>query len=181
MSGRPTLVTLGTVTVTSGGSSTFNASVNPGSSTTPSTPSGPASGGESAGSGKVTFGKPKTSGVTLQLLARCAAGGASCVDRYQVSVIEKLLKGKVVAVTASKAKPVKTTKVVVLGTAKVTLAAGKSTTVKLTLNAAGKKLLAKHGTLKTKLAVTTKNGTKTQALKTTTVTFKAAAKKKRKG
>jgi hypothetical protein len=79
----------------------------------------------------------------------------------------------VVAVTASKSKPAQTTRMVVLGSAKVRLAAGKSTTVKLTLNAAGKKLLAKHHTLKTKLAVTTKNGTKTQTLKTATLTFKA--------
>jgi hypothetical protein len=67
----------------------------------------------------------------------------------------------VVGVTASKAKPVKTTKAVVLGRAKVTLAAGKSTTIKLTLNGAGKKFLAKHGTLKTKLRSPLKSGTKT--------------------
>jgi hypothetical protein len=141
--------------------------------------SGPSSGGgKSASSGTVTLGKPKTSGATLQVLAACAAGGASCVDQYQVSVTEKVLKGRVVGITASKAKPVKTTKVVVLGSAKVTLAAGKRTTVKLTLNGAGKKLLVKHRTLKCKLAVTTKNGTKTQTLKTATVTFKAPKKHK---
>jgi hypothetical protein len=129
--------------------------------------------GASTGSGTVTLGKPKTSGATLQVSAACAAGGASCVDQYQVSVTEKLHNGKVVAVTASNSKPAQTTKVIVLGTAKVTLTAGKRKAVKLTLNAAGKKLLAKYRTLKTKLAVTTKSGTKTQTLKTTAVTFKA--------
>jgi hypothetical protein len=139
-----------------------------------SSDSGPSSGvGKSAGSGTVKLGKPKTSGAALRVLASCAAGGPSCVDHYQVTVTEKLHNGKVVGVTASKAK---TTKVVVLGSVKVTLAAGKSTNVKLTLNAAGKKLLTKHRTLKTKLAVTTKNGTKTQTLKTAAVTFKAPKK-----
>ncbi len=73
-------------------------------------------------------------------------------------------------------------KTVVLGTATVTVAAGKRKSVKVTLNAAGKKLLAKRHTVKTKLTITRRTGGRTRTVSAKAVTFKAAkAKAKQKG
>jgi hypothetical protein len=79
--------------------------------------------------------------------------------------------GKVIGASAATRK-VKT-KPVVLGRATVTVAAGKHKVIKISLNAAGRRLLSQHHMLKTKLTITQSVGRKTISVATRTVTFKA--------
>jgi hypothetical protein len=89
-----------------------------------------------------------------------------------LSVVETLKGGKVTAVAASAKKT--TRKTVDVGAVTVTVAAGRSDTIKVALNGAGKKLLAKHRPLKAKLTLTQAAGT----VDSSTVTFKAKTKAK---
>ena len=126
-------------------------------------PCGPAGGGDPAppgGSGTPTANPAGAGGATtkrpvltvkggsaltiragaVSLKLGCAAGGADC-------------KGRATLTTAGAAGG-KAAKTVVLGSAPVKIAAGKSATVKIKLNATAKKLLKKTKRLKAKLTVT---------------------------
>jgi hypothetical protein len=116
---------------------------------------------------KISGGKRK---LTVKL--SCPAGGASCRASIVASVTEHLKGNKLVAVTA-RAKRVHT-KTVVVGRATVSLAAGATKTITVTLNGKGNALLAKYGRLKMSVTVSA-NGKK---LKTATVTVQKAKKKK---
>ncbi len=71
--------------------------------------------------------------------------------------------------TAAGKKPKKpSSRTVVVGTARATIRAGRSKTLKISLNRTGKRLLAKHHTLKVKLVITQKGRT----VRKTTITFK---------
>jgi hypothetical protein len=88
----------------------------------------------------------------------CPAGGASCATaNILVTVTEHLKGSKVTAITAvakSKKKKSKATmKQVVIASSSATLAAGTTKTITLTLNAAGKKLLAKYHKLQVLVTV----------------------------
>jgi hypothetical protein len=84
-----------------------------------------------------------------------------------------------VAATKTKSKKKKTTKKTITIISKtVTIPAGKTRTIKLTLNAAGKRLLAKHHPLKAKLTVT--QARKTVSRKTITLKPKPKPKPKKK-
>ena len=63
------------------------------------------------------------------------------------------------------------TKIVRLGMATVILSAGQSTSVRVRLNQTGKRLLAKHRTLKVELTITESG----KAISSTTIAFKAKA------
>jgi hypothetical protein len=63
---------------------------------------------------------------------------------------------------------------VIVGKLKAKLHVGKRKTVHITLNRTGRRLLAKHHTLKVKLTVS-QNG---KTVRTKTITFKTKAKKK---
>ena len=99
-------------------------------------------------------------GGTLTVTLSCPAGGGSCTAAQITATVTEHLKGsKITAVSAaakskkkSKAKP--KTKQVVIASSSPTLAAGSEKTITLTLNATGKKLLAKYGKLSTLVTVT---------------------------
>jgi hypothetical protein len=80
--------------------------------------------------------------------------------------------GKVIAVTSRKHK---TKKKVVVGRARATIAAGHTTTTKISLKPVGKRLLTKRHTLRVKLVLT--QSVKTVATKR--LTFKAKKKTKK--
>jgi hypothetical protein len=122
-------------------------------------PGGP---GGSSGSGTPSIGATRVTGTTAAVPVSCSHAG-SCTVTLTMSVTETTAKGKVIAVGASDtlhAKRVKKLKkTVVVGKIKVTLAAGQKKTVKLALNAAGKRLLSTRRALEVKL--TTVTGKKT--------------------
>jgi len=146
------------------------------------TPAGGAPGGGSTPKPKPRFvqvgsvshkqGKPT---VTLS----CPAGGAACqVVSVQATVIEHLKGGRITAVSARKGKRKSTAKKkrVVVATGSVTLTAGASKTLVLTLNANGNALLKKYGKL-TAIETVSSGGT---TISTATVHWQKATKGKRK-
>ena len=120
-----------------------------------------------------------TSGTTISVQVSCK-GTTSCKIKLTGTVLETIRGGKVIAVAASKTdKKKKTTKKTITIISKTaTIPAGKTKTIKLTLNAAGKRLLAKHHPLKAKLTVT--QARKTVTHKTITLKPKPKPKKKKK-
>ena len=107
------------------------------------------------GNGHTSIGHAKVKGTTASVRVSCTgATGATCKLAFRMTVTEKLRGHKIIAITARK-KP-KTRKVVVtVGTARgLTLVAGQSKVVKISLNGRGKRLLASRHTLKVTLDVT---------------------------
>ena len=94
-------------------------------------------------------GAPHPSGLSAVLPVSCSGGG-SCPVTLTLSATETLNGSKLLAVSAA-AKQHR--KVVVLGVARATIASGKSANVKISLNAAGRRLLTKHATLPVTLTV----------------------------
>ena len=120
--------------------------------------------------GTFTRGVVKVTGLSATVPSSCAGGpGATCTMMFTLSITELVKRGAVIGVIAKKSKTTK--KVVRLGTATVILSAGQTKTVVVTLNATGRRLLAKHHTLKVKLAITESG----KAISSTTVAFKAKA------
>ncbi|HTW20299.1 MAG TPA: hypothetical protein VME70_08825, partial [Mycobacteriales bacterium] len=91
-----------------------------------------------------------TSGATISVGVSCT-GSTPCNIRLTASVLETIHGGKVIALAAS-TKSTKKTITIVSKTA--TILAGATKTINLTLNDAGKQLLAKNHPLKAKLTVT---------------------------
>ena len=77
--------------------------------------------------------------------------GAKCKLVFKLTVTEIFKRHKLISVTA-RAKLKK--KIVVVGIARLSLNAGESRTVKISLNGTGKKQLAKRGKLKVRLRTT---------------------------
>ena len=123
-------------------------------------------------SGTTTVGQAKVSTTAASVPVSCnGATGATCKVTLTLTITETVNGGKVTAVTAAKkATPKTKKKVVVLGTTTVTLTTGQSKTVRITLNGTGKQLLAKHHSLKVKLAIT--GSGKTVSGRTVTFTAK---------
>jgi hypothetical protein len=139
--------------------------------------------GGSSASGTPSIGATRVTGTTAAVPVSCSHVGA-CTVTLTMSVTETTVKGKVVAVGASEtlhAKKVKKVKkTVVVGKIKVTLAAGQKKTVKLALNAAGKRLLSTRHTLEVKLTtITPKTTISTTRLKFTAKTKSHKHKHKR--
>jgi len=129
--------------------------------------------------GHTSLGHVQVSGTTASARVSCGgATGATCTLAFRMTVTEKIRGHKLIAVTARK-RP-KTRKVVVtVGTARaVTLLAGQSRTVKISLNGTGRRLLASHRTLKVTLDVTQILGGGRSRTVSQTVTFKAPKHKK---
>jgi hypothetical protein len=105
---------------------------------------------------------------------RCSATTGDCpAVTIQLTVVEDVRSGRVTAITAAQGG--KTTKrTVVVAKLSVTLGAGQSKTIKLTLNSAGKKLLAAHKKFAAKIEVEVEGA----SLKTQDVTIAKPAKKK---
>jgi hypothetical protein len=131
------------------------------------------------GPGHTSVGKAKVSGTTASVRVSCTgAAGATCKLTFRMTVTEKLRGHKIIAITARK-RP-KTRKVVVtVGSARgLTLRAGHSKVVKISLNRLGKRLLAQRHTLKATLHVTQNLGKRRSRTLSQTVTFKAPKHKK---
>jgi hypothetical protein len=132
----------------------------------PPTTSSTGSSGSSGASGSTGSTGPQTSstvsvghttltGSAVSIPVTCQ-GTSSCLVTASLSVEETLNGHTVVAVTAQatgQKKVKRTKKTVVVGSNRVTVGAGRRTTVKVSLNAAGKRLETKHPRLKTKLTV----------------------------
>ena len=111
-------------------------------------PAGSATGGVTV-SGRITS---KSNVVSVPL--RCAATSGSCAPAtVRLTVVEDLRHGHVVAVSARR-KSKTSERTVLVGGATVTLAAGQSETVRISLNATGKKLLAHHSQLPVRVVIT---------------------------
>ncbi|HEY1508450.1 MAG TPA: hypothetical protein VGF93_05585 [Solirubrobacteraceae bacterium] len=107
-----------------------------------------------AGAGHASVGHAKVSGNTATVPVTCSGSSAeTCKLALTLTVTETLRGHKVIAVTARK-QPKTHKHVAVVGRTLVTLTAGHSRSVRLTLNSAGRKLLAKHHTLRVTLHVT---------------------------
>jgi hypothetical protein len=127
------------------------------------------SGGSGPGGPKAKVTKPKTSGTSAGASVSCTGSpGSSCTVTLTLSVVQTLVGNKVVAVSASKRKHKRT---VVLGKTTVKLAAGKTKTVSVSLNATGKRLLKSRHTLSVELTASQMTGAKS------TFTVKFTAKK----
>jgi hypothetical protein len=124
--------------------------------------------GGGGGSGTPSVGQTGTSGTSASVTVGCSGAVGSCAVTVTLTVVETLKGGKVIAIIAKKPKTTKHT--VVLGSVSVTVPAGHSTTVKISLNGARKQLLAKHHTLAAKLTLTQTG--KNSAVSTKTITFK---------
>jgi hypothetical protein len=124
------------------------------------------------GSGTVTVGHPKISGTTASVKVSCGgAPGAQCKLALSLTVHETLKGHKVVAVSA---RAHRKHKVVVIGTKTLTLTAGNSQTVRISLNRQGRKLLKARHTLKATLHISEAiGGGRTESVATKTVKFKA--------
>jgi len=97
--------------------------------------------------------------------------GSHCVERLQLTVTETLKGAKVIAITTARVKRPKLHKrIVVLGSATVTVAAGHHATIKISLNGRGRRLLFQHHVLKAELTLTQTGG---YVILTRTITFKA--------
>ncbi len=121
------------------------------------------------------------SGVRGKLTATlsCPAGGAACAPVSLQATVKEHLKGsKITAITASgkKKKAHATTKQVVVVSGSVTLSAGTTKVLTLTLNSTGQALLSKFGKLTA--IVTVSSGGKT--IDTATVAVQKAPKPKKK-
>jgi hypothetical protein len=94
---------------------------------------------------------------------RCTATSGSCAPAtVHLAVVEQLRNGRVTAIAATK-KSKTTKRTVVIGSATLTLIAGQSETVKVSLNSVGKKLLAQYKKLAAQVQVLSEGQTlKTQ-------------------
>ena len=126
------------------------------------------------GNGHTSVGRAKVKGTTARVRVSCTKPtGATCKLAFRMTVTEKFRGHKIIAVTARR-KP-KTRKVLVtVGSARaLTLTAGQSKVVKISLNRHGKRLLASRHTLKVKLNVTQRLGRGRSRTLSQRVTFKA--------
>jgi PKD repeat protein len=125
--------------------------------------SGGVLGFSSGGSSAVALVGPVTSraGVVLVPL-RCTATAGSCSQvTVRMTILEQLHKGRVVALTAGRGSTTKTT--VLIGSATITLGAGQTKTLEVSLNPAGRKLLAQHKKLPAEVTIASSGHTlKTQ-------------------
>jgi hypothetical protein len=110
---------------------------------------GGSGGGGSGGASSSTLGKVRHSGTTVSITIKCSSGTGSCHDTIGLAARETLRGSKVTAVAASKTKH----KLAVLGSKAVTVAAGRSQTVSVSLNGAGKSLQKKFHRLPLLLVV----------------------------
>jgi hypothetical protein len=136
-------------------------------------PSPPPAPPPSQADGKASVAHATASGETARVRVACTGPtGARCTLLLKLTVTEFLKHDKLISVTA---RTKLTKKVVVMGSASLTVNAGESRTVNIVLNATGKKLLAKRHKLKGRLRAiqTLANGHATTIL-SQTLTFQKA-------
>jgi hypothetical protein len=129
--------------------------------------------------GHAHIGKASVSGTTASVRTSCTGHpGDKCKLSFNLTVTETVLGHKVIAINSRK-RPRKHKVVVIVGSTGVTLTAGQSKTVKISLNHTGRALLANRHVLKTTLRVTQRLlNRRTRTVSTQTVTFKAPKKHK---
>ena len=111
------------------------------------------------------------SGTTAAVPVSCTGTtGATCNLHLAITVTETLKGHRLIGVTA-RATRRKVRKVVTVGSANVTLTAGQTETVRISLNGTGRHLLAGHRTLKVKLVVSQRVAGGTKTVSTQTLTF----------
>jgi hypothetical protein len=151
-------------------SSTFDVNTGPDGSGPAGCPAPTQSGGGSAGSGLASgssagvggvagvasTSSPRVSGSKVALIVSCAgSAGNSCTIDLTLSVTETMKDGKPIGLSARTGVRLKTsTRTIVVGRTTVTLTGGHSETVQLTLNGAGRRLLAGHHRLSVELTAT---------------------------
>ncbi len=129
----------------------------------------------SSAHGVVHAGKVSTKGGKLSLKVSCPAH-ATCLGYTATATVTEHLKGKKVIGLAAAARKT-TTKLLTIAKAKGTVAGGKTTTVKLSLNKAGAELLRRYGRLRTVVTLTVAG--KTLSKSTVTLVAPKPAHKKR--
>ena len=131
------------------------------------------------GTGRTSVGHARVSGTSAFVRVSCTgAAGATCTLKFRMTLTEKFRGRKLIAITARK-KPKIRKVVVTVGSARgLTLVAGQSKVVKVSLNGLGKRLLASRHTLKVTLHVTQILSSRTSRTLSQTVTFKAPKHKK---
>jgi hypothetical protein len=154
------------VTAQYGGNATLDSSTSGSRTvlvTAPATPPPPGSGTLQVSTHVTTT---KTSSGTPEVLVpvSCASGGASCTVKAVVTATETIRTGK-----RHKTKRVKT---IVLGTATITINAGKTGRITVKLNTHTARKLAKHHKLRVKLTVTHRVNGKTRTLLTKFITVR---------
>jgi hypothetical protein len=111
-----------------------------------------------SGTSTASVARSRTSaaGVTVSLRLACTGVvGAACRDSVTLTVIEHLRGGRLVSVSAVRPKHRRaTTRMVTVGGASRTLSSGQSSVVTVSLNAVGKRLLARFHRLTIKVQVT---------------------------
>jgi hypothetical protein len=144
---------------------------------------GTTGGGTSTGGGPVSVPSAHVVSVSggrgkLTVTLSCPAGGASCAAVTVNATVKEHLKGKRITAIAAGAKKKKspTTKQVVVASGGVTLSAGATQALTLTLDSTGRTLLSKFGKLTTIVTVSSAGKT----IDTATVTVQKAAKPKKK-
>jgi hypothetical protein len=122
---------------------------------------------------KASAQKGTVKGITVKIKLSCAgATGTRCKLTLTLKVVETLQGKKVVAVAAA-TNPKNKKKTVIVGSKTVTLAAGKSETVQLSLNHTGKSLLSRLHRLPAQLTVVqAEAANKTKLIRSQTLTFK---------
>jgi hypothetical protein len=141
-----------------------------------STGAAPAPAPTTPASRKPSVGKITGAADGLSVHLSCPAGGGNCLKATVTATITEHIKGGKLTAVSARAKAKKTTKKVTIAKSSLTLAAGKSATLKLKLNATGSKLLTKYGKLSTKVTVTVAG----KIVKTATVHLTASKKTKKK-
>jgi hypothetical protein len=124
--------------------------------------------------GKASVGDARVSGNTVSVPITCK-GDTSCTVSLKLTVTETFHGHKLVAISAHKAKV--THQTVVLGTASATIRAGRTATVRISLNRTGRKLVAARHKVTAELTVA--HGKRT--VSTQKVTFKAPKQHARRG
>ncbi len=141
----------------SGGAGGSGSGGSGGSGSGGSTSGGSGSGGASgaAGAGSLQLGGVRQLGLSAIVALGCAgATGALCVTHLTLTVTETFENGRLIAVSArARRRPKKVKRVIVLGAVTVTVTAGHPDAVKVVLNGAGKRLLARRHQLTTVLTV----------------------------
>lgn len=129
-------------------------------------------------SGGVTAGRAKVTGLSASIPVSCAGEpGSTCRLNLTLTVVETVKDGKVIGVTAATKGGKKVErKILVLGSATMTLSAGQTTIVPLNLNSTAKRLLTARHRLTVALMITESAKTITRE----TITFSAKQKKRHK-
>jgi hypothetical protein len=128
--------------------------------------------------GKASVGHARVSGTTVSVPITCK-GDTSCTVSLKLTVTERFRGHKLIGVSARKAKVRHRT--VVVGTATARIKAGRTQTVRISLNRAGRKLLAARHKLGVKLTVSQRIAGRSRTLSTQKVTFKAPKHRGRHG